>query len=86
MVTPLTFHSIAGSGNKTNITSIGEDTMNTEPLYRCEYCTVYMVTEDVKYIVEHGNLSPKHFCSMGCYYDWANDIQGYPAMSPDSAV
>jgi hypothetical protein len=58
--------------------------MNTEPLYQCEYCTVYMAPQDVQYTVEHGNDSPKYFCSMGCYYDWANDIQEYPPIASDS--
>lgn len=47
--------------------------MEQEPTYTCEICDRAMVYSDIRHIqVPRDNTRPLYFCTVGCYYVWAN--------------
>lgn len=43
--------------------------------YTCEVCGTPMVNADIKTeVIPHNNSSPMYFCTVGCYYLWADTL------------
>lgn len=55
--------------------------MEQEPTYTCEICNTPMVYTDIRHTyTPTDNSSPAYFCSIGCYYVWADSV---PHADPD---
>lgn len=57
-----------------NTTTMRYTTTTEEPPYECTVCNVPMLATDIRHIhTPQDNSAPQYFCSIGCYYIWAND-------------
>jgi hypothetical protein len=46
--------------------------IHTEPEYTCEVCGTPMVQSTIRHTyTPQDNTAPAYFCSIGCYYTWA---------------
>jgi len=54
--------------------------MKYEPDYTCEVCNTGMTKDSIRHThTPRDNSRPLYFCSIGCYYQWAEGMGDYGA-------